>query len=146
MVPRPGELRRAALLIRVAEPEIQHAVHAEDAPAFLAVTALPELLGGGADIDAGKALRGAGDAREAAAQLPLHLGHDAGAVAPVRIERVILRPGHRPVVAVRRPADDALRRRPLQRPDHRAGWVRRLQRPGSACAGGGHGGRYQYGH
>ena len=44
VVARPGELGSRAAVVSMAQPEIKHALNAEDAPALLACPALAELL------------------------------------------------------------------------------------------------------
>src|SRR5262245_22532915 len=99
------------------EPEVERAADRQDAPALFPLPAVAELLRRRPDVRAGEVGGAARDPGEAAAQLPLGPRGEPGAVAEGGVDRVIVGPGDRPVVAVLRPADDVTGRGPVDAHD-----------------------------
>src|SRR5437867_10364483 len=116
----PGELRIA----RVARPQVEHAVHAQQPAGFLAFLALARLFAAGrAKVYAKEVRRRATDLREAKAQFLRYERFEAIAVAVGGVEPIIVSPGQRPIVAAPGLANDALLWRPLDVGDELAGRI-----------------------
>jgi hypothetical protein len=100
---RPDDLRIAG----VAHPHIEDAIHHQDAArlgTFLAVAS--SLHGCGAEIDSTEVRRRARDHRHSETQLDLHRRIETAAIAIRGVLRVVVAPGHGPIVAVDRLTDD----------------------------------------
>ena len=97
MVVGPGQSRVA----RVADPQVEDAVHHEQAAGLLAPGTVASLLEGRrAHVDAGEGLRAALDPGEPEAQFLGHLGLEAGAVAIGGVEVAVVGPGRGPDVGI----------------------------------------------
>ena len=111
---------------RVARPEVEHAIDRNHAARLAASLAVPVLFERRrAEVFGPQLGRVAGHPRQPEAQLLGNERLEAVAVPVGGVERIVIRPRQRPVVAAAGHAEDLRRRRPLDRPDHTARRIRR---------------------